>query len=301
MRLVASRSLDPLFAPDSIAVVGASPDSFYSANLIDNLLDYGFQGAFYPVNPSRNEAWGRECYDAIGDVPEVVDLVVVSVPREYAVGVVREAGELGVPAALIITAGFAEADAEGERLQSELATVAAEEDIRVCGPNCIGLANAVDSTVLTSTCSRQPGAGSIGLVSQSGALAFTTFFERAADEAVDFAYLASTGNEADLTVSDYVEYMAAQPEVEVICAYVEGLSDPGRFMTVVDQAVRAGTPVLTIKSETAEAYSVVVEAASNSERESQRMAFAEQRRPKALGDARAAMGRGGCRRDGLSV
>ncbi|USZ69603.1 acetate--CoA ligase family protein [Halorussus salilacus] len=248
--------LDPLFSPDSIAVVGASPDSFYSANLIDNLLDYGFDGEFYPVNPSRDEAWGRTCYDSIEEVPETVDLVVVSVPREYAVGVVREAGELGVPAALVITAGFAEADEEGERLQSELAAVADEEDIRVCGPNCIGLANAVDSTVLTSTCSRPPEPGSIGLVSQSGALAFTTFFERAADEDVDFAYLASTGNEADLTVSDYVEYMADQPEVEVICAYVEGLADPDRFMTVVDRAVREGTPVLTIKigqSETAEA------------------------------------------------
>ncbi|WP_129115962.1 acetate--CoA ligase family protein [Halegenticoccus tardaugens] len=254
--MVDSASLDPLFAPDSIAVVGASPNSFYSSNLIDNLLEYGFDGRFYPVNPGREEAWGQTCYDSIDDVPETVDLVVVSVPREYVVGVVREAGERGVPAALVITAGFAEADAEGEHLQSDLAAVAAEEDIRVCGPNCIGLANAVDGTVLTSTCSRRPEPGSIGLVSQSGALAFTTFFERAADEDVHFAYLASTGNEADLSVSDYIEYMANQPGVEVICAYIEGLADPDRFMSVVDRAVRKGTPVLTIKigqSETAEA------------------------------------------------
>jgi acetyltransferase len=98
--------LDPLFAPDSVAVVGASPDSYYAANLIDNLLDFGFDGDLYLVNPGREEAWGRPCYDDVGDVPAVVDLAVVSVPREYVVDVVASAGERGVPAAMVITAGF---------------------------------------------------------------------------------------------------------------------------------------------------------------------------------------------------
>ena len=95
--------LAPLFDPDpdAVAVVGASPDSFYSGNLVDNLLDYGFDGALSPVNPSRDEAWGRSCYDAIDDVPETVDLVVVSVPRESVVDVVLAAGERGVPVALV--------------------------------------------------------------------------------------------------------------------------------------------------------------------------------------------------------
>jgi acyl-CoA synthetase (NDP forming) len=239
--------LDPLFAPASVAVVGASPDSWYSSQLMDNLLGYGFDGTVYPVNPSRESAWGRTCYDSIADVPEVVDLVVVSVPREYVPEVVETAGERGVPAALVITAGFAEADEEGVRLQDELATVAAAHDIRVCGPNCIGLANAREGTVLTSTCSRQPDSGTIGLVSHSGALAFTTFFERAADEEVAFSHVVSTGNEVDQTLTDYVEYMAADPAVEVICAYVEGLTDPQRFMAVAESAVREGTPVLAVK------------------------------------------------------
>ncbi|WP_435181084.1 acetate--CoA ligase family protein [Halorussus sp. AFM4] len=239
--------LDPLFAPDSVAVVGASPDSWYSSQLMDNLLDYGFDGEVYPVNPSRDEAWGRPCYDSIADVPEVVDLAVVSVPREYVVGVVESAGEMGVPAALVITAGFAEADDEGRRRQRELADAAAEHDVRVCGPNCIGLANAREETVLTSTCSRKPEPGNVGLVSHSGALAFTTFFERAADEDLAFSHIVSTGNEADQTLADYVEYMAADPAVEVICTYVEGLAQPRRFMEVADAAVRGGTPVLATK------------------------------------------------------
>jgi acetyltransferase len=239
--------LDPLFAPESVAVVGASPDSWYSSQLMDHLLDYGYDGTVYPVNPSRDEAWDRTCYDTIADVPEVVDLAVVSVPREYVVDVVTAAGEMGVPAALVITAGFAEADDEGARLQTELAEAAVEHDIRVCGPNCIGLANAREGTVLTSTCSRKPEPGAVGLVSHSGALAFTTFFERAADEDLAFSHIVSTGNEADQTLTDYVEYMAADPAVDVICAYVEGLDHPRRFMEAAESAVHEGTPVLAVK------------------------------------------------------
>ncbi|AXG05432.1 CoA-binding protein [Haloplanus rubicundus] len=238
--------LDPLFDPDSVAVVGASPDSFYSGNLVANLLDYGFEGTLYPVNPGRDEVWGRECYDDIDDLPETVDLAVVSVPREYVVDVVTTAGERGVPVALVLTAGFSEADEEGQRLASRLAETAADTDIRIVGPNCIGVMAARGAT-LTSTCSRQPQPGRIGLVSQSGALAFTTFFERAADRDLHFSHIVSTGNEADLTLTDYVAYLAERETVDVICTYVEGIEDPERFMRVAERATRDGTPVLTVK------------------------------------------------------
>lgn len=247
--------LDPLFAPDSVAIVGASPDSTYSSRLISNLLEYDYRGEVYYVNPGRDTVWGEPCYDTLGDVPETVDLVVVSVPRQYVAGVIDEAGDQGVDAAIIISAGFSEADDEGQQLESELEETIQEHDIRVCGPNCIGLANMHDETVLTSTCTRKPNPGSIGLISQSGALAFTTFYERARDENIDFAYIVSTGNEVDLSVTDYVEHMASDPRVEVICLYIEGIDDPQRFRTVAERAVRSGTPVLAVKigqSETAE-------------------------------------------------
>jgi acetyltransferase len=238
--------LDPLFDPDSVAVVGASPDSFYSGNLVENLLGYGFDGTLYPVNPGRDEVWNRECYDDIGDVPEIVDLAVVSVPREYVVDVVAAAGERGVPTALVLTAGFAEADDAGVELESRLADAATETGIRVVGPNCIGVMAARGAT-LTSTCSREPEPGRIGLVSQSGALAFTTFFERAADRDLHFSHIVSTGNEADLTLTDYVASLAERDTVDVICTYVEGIDDPERFMRVAERATREGTPVLTVK------------------------------------------------------
>jgi acetyltransferase len=239
--------LDPLFDPESVAVVGASPDATYASRLVDNLLEYGYEGEFYPVNPSRTEVWGRHCYDDIEELPTVPDLVVVSIPREYVVDVVDKAGKMGVPAALVISAGFGEADKTGMELETELGTVAAEREIRICGPNCIGVADAHAGTVLTSTCSRRPEPGGVGLVSQSGALAFTTFYERGTDESTRFAAIVSTGNEVDLSLADYINYMADRSDVEVICAYVEGLEDPDRFMTAAERATRNRTPVLAVK------------------------------------------------------
>lgn len=238
--------LGPLFHPDSVAVVGASPDSFYSGNLVRNLLAYGFAGTLYPVNPNRDEVWDRHCYDDITAVPEAVELVVVSVPREHVVDVVREAGERGIPVALVLTAGFAEADETGADLEARLATTAREAGIRVVGPNCIGVMAARGAT-LTATCSRRPRPGRIGLVSQSGALAFTTFFERAADRDLHFSHVVSTGNEADLSTADYVAALADRETVDVVCTYLEGVDDPERFMRVAESAVRDGTPVLTVK------------------------------------------------------
>lgn len=239
--------LEPLLTPESIAIVGASPGSTYTSGLMEK-LNYGYEGNVYPVNPGRDEVWGQKCYDAITAVPEVVDLAVVSVPREHVVEVVRDAGEIGVPAALVITAGFSEADEKGAEIEAELADVAEEYGIRVCGPNCIGLSNMHDMTVLKAASAvRKPEPGSIGLVSQSGALAFTTFYARATDEDIRFAYIVSTGNEAVLTTTDYIEYLAGDSRVDVICAYIEGIDNPQAFMGAADTAAREGTPVLTVK------------------------------------------------------
>lgn len=238
--------LSPLFEPTSVAVVGASPDSFYSGNLVNNLLEYGFDGVLYPVNPNREEVWDRHCYDDISAVPGTIDLAVVSVPREHVVDVVTAAGERGVPVALVLTAGFSEADGRGTDLETQLTETASKLGIRIVGPNCIGVMSSRGAT-LTSTCSRPPNPGQIGLVSQSGALAFTTFFERAADVNRHFSHIVSTGNEADLTLTDFMGYLARQETVDVVCAYIEGVDEPERFMRVAERAVRNGTPVLAVK------------------------------------------------------
>ena len=242
-----TRQLDPLFDPSSLAIVGASPDSWYSSRIFEHLTGYGYDGDRYLVNPNREAAWDRTCYDGVSDLPEVVDLAVVVVPREHVVDVVREAGEVGIPAALVITTGFSEADERGAELEAELEATAAEYEISVAGPNCIGLANAQAGTVLTGLCSREPEPGHIGLASQSGALSFATFFENAADEDTHFSHVVSTGNEVDQSLADYVAYMAADPDVEVICTYIEGVTEPRRFIEVARETVATGTPVLAVK------------------------------------------------------
>ncbi len=244
--------LDSLFDPQSLAIVGASPDSWYASRITDNLLSYGYDGDVYLVNPNREQAWDRPCYDSLSEVPETVDLAVVVVPREIVIDVVQEAGEHGVPAALVITTGFSEADERGVELEAELTAVAEETGINVAGPNCIGLANAQAGLVLTGLCSREPQPGHIGLASQSGALSFATFFENAADEDIHFSHIISTGNEADLSLADYIEYLAADPDCEVICAYIEGVTEPRRFIEVARETVAAGTPILAVKTGSSE-------------------------------------------------
>lgn len=238
--------LESLLSPESIAIVGASPDSWYTSRLIGNLTKHGFDGSVYPVNPSHDEVLERACYDQLSDVPKVVDLVVVSVPRNIVIDVIREAGDLGVDAAIIVTAGFSEADEEGKQLHAELEAVIDESDIRVAGPQCIGILNTHDRIACTAGIHKNPEPGSVGIVSQSGGFAFTTF-DRATDHDIDTAYAIPTGNEVDLTVTDFVEYMADDPRVEVIFAYIEGLSDPRRFVRTAERATQEGTPIIAIK------------------------------------------------------
>ncbi len=238
--------LDPLLAPDSIAVLGASPDSAYSSELLRNLDRFGFSGAIYPVNPNRDEVLGHACYPSLREVPEVVDLAVVSIPRAAVSEAIREAGEVGVPAALVVTAGFSEAGEEGAAFEDDLRAVLDEYDVRVAGPQSLGLLNAHDGIVLTSTLTGQPEPGTASIVSQSGGFTFATV-ERGLDRDIQWSYAVATGNEADLTAADFVTYLAGSDRVDAICAFIEGLDEPLEFLRAAEAAVRSGTPVFAVK------------------------------------------------------
>lgn len=245
--------MEALFAPSSVAVIGASPESWYSSRLVDNLLEHGYEGDLYLVNPSRDEVWGRRCYDGVGDLPATPELVVVSVPRSVVPSVLREAGKEGVNAALVMSAGFAEADDNGRALEDEVADAVASTGIRVCGPNSLGILDS-RGVVLTPTCSRTPEKGGVALFSGSGALGFTTFYERGVDEDVRFARVVSTGNETDLSLADFVRDAAHDGDVNVVCCYVEGTA-PRDFVRAATEATASGTPVVAVKvgrSETAD-------------------------------------------------
>jgi len=161
--------LEPFFNPSRIAIIGASERGMYPAGVLRNLLDYGFSGEIYPINPRRKTIFGLPAYPDVTQTPHRPDLAVLIVPRRTVPEVLEQCAVIGVPAAIIITAGFAEADAEGCALQNTIRQIIVEHDIAVVGPNCAGLADIPHRVVATLLpAPLQPGP--VSFLSQSGAL-----------------------------------------------------------------------------------------------------------------------------------
>ncbi|MFB6080586.1 MAG: acetate--CoA ligase family protein [Haloferacaceae archaeon] len=242
--------LTGLFTPERVAVVGATDrEGSVGRALMENLLD-SFAGDVLPVNPNRGMVLGRECYPAIDEVPGSVDLAVVAVPAAAVADVVRQAGEAGVTGVVVITAGFGEAGPEGERRQEELAAVAAEYDLDLVGPNCVGIISTPNGLNATFA-PENARSGSISFMSQSGAFV-TAVLDWAADADVGFKDLVSLGNEAVLDAVDFAREWSDDPDTKVILAYLEGIADGRAFIDDVREVTRE-TPVVVIKSGRTEA------------------------------------------------
>lgn len=242
--------------PRTIAVVGASEGTEYGGKLVRNLLNGGFpKERLCPVNPKLETVQGIKAYKDIRDVPIPVDLAVVVVRSDIVPDVLRGCAEKGIAAANIISAGFGEQGPEGLARQNALVTLARELGIRLVGPNSLGITNVNDGIFATSASLVWEGGppiipGGISLISQSGALAYTPLARRAAERGIGYRAVASVGNQADLTVSDFVEYFAAHdPQTSVIAVYLEGLpvGDGRRFLDAVRTARAHGKPVLVLK------------------------------------------------------
>ena len=242
-RSALTAALDAIFRPASIAVVGATERPGYGARLLDNLVQTGYGGRIYPINPNREAVFGLTCYPSPRDLPEAPDLVVVIVPAKRALEPLRQCAERGARAAIVISAGFAELKGEhGQRRQVELSALAAETGIRVLGPNCLGAANLPDNVWATAStrvirdAPLQPTGAA--LISQSGATAFGPLLAVARDRGLAFRYVVTTGNEADLGAQDFVEYLLAQPDVRVIALLLEGIRDFPRLTRLAAEAGR---------------------------------------------------------------
>ena len=237
------------FAPASIAIVGASEEGMYPAGILQDLLRYGYAGRSYPVNPKRAAVFGLRCYPSLTALPEVPDLAILIVPRRAVLAVVDEAIALGVGAAIIITAGFAESDGEGRRLEDALRARLRGCGMAAIGPNCAGLASMVSpfGPLVATRLPAPPRAGAVGFASASGALmmALQGIF---ADAGLGLSRLVSLGNQADVTLSDVLEFMAGDPATQVMGAFVEGIDDGRRFARVAQQAQGAGKPFVVLKS-----------------------------------------------------
>jgi acetyl coenzyme A synthetase (ADP forming)-like protein len=239
-------SFDTMLRPRSIAVIGASENpSKVGYAVLANLLAENFPGDIYPINLKKDTILGKKCYPTLKDVPGVIDLAVIIVTREHVLQVVKDCIAKRVPSIITITAGFAETDEEGKRLQQELARLVREGKITHMGPNCLGLINPWEK--LNAAFGQAAGEpGHIGLFSQSGAL-ITALQDWAATNQLGFSLVASIGNKATLDEVDFLEYLKDEPNTRVIASYLEDIHDGQKFMKIAEK-VSKKKPIIILKS-----------------------------------------------------
>jgi acyl-CoA synthetase (NDP forming) len=242
--------LDPLLRPARIAIIGASDDpTRIGGRPLAYLRQRGFAGAIWPVNPNRAQVQGIAAFPDVASLPEAPDAAVIAIPGEGAIAAVAQLAARGCKAGIVFTAGFAEIGPDGAAMQDRLVAAARAGGMRLVGPNCLGLFNAAHGYFPIFSASFEngwPRPGRLGIVSQSGAYG-SHLFAAARDRGIGTPVLVTTGNEADLHLADFIEWMAAAEEVEVIAAYAEGIRDGARFCAALEAARLARKPVVLMK------------------------------------------------------
>lgn len=238
--------LDPLFSPGSIAVIGASDKPTIGRRLILSLDRIGFAGAVYPVNPNYATVLGRRCWPSLAELPQAPDLALLCLGNARVLDAMRAAALRGVRGAIVYDGGFAEAGPEGARRQLLLAEICRAAGIALCGPNCMGVLNPHHPSTGYLQELRDPSglAGNVGLVAQSGSVCVSLLTDL---RRFGFSRVVSSGNEAVLTMADFLEYFAADPHTQVISAFIESVREPERFAAALDRAAAAGKPVVALK------------------------------------------------------
>jgi acyl-CoA synthetase (NDP forming)/GNAT superfamily N-acetyltransferase len=247
-RLATAASLRPLLAPRSIAVVGASRDpASIGGRPAAAIRAAGFTGAVYLVNPRAAEIGGLKCFPSVRAIPEPPDAAVIAVPRDAVAAAVDDCAARGVRGLIVITAGFAEADAEGRERQRRLVEQVRGLGMRMVGPNCMGLINADPAVRLNASFSPVfPPPGRIAMSSQSGALGLA-ILALAAESGVGLSTFVSVGNKADVSGNDLIQYWEDDPNTDVILLYLESFGNPRRFARLARRVGRT-KPIVAVKS-----------------------------------------------------
>jgi acetate---CoA ligase (ADP-forming) len=247
-REAAKAALTRFFRPEKVAVVGASRDRQAIGGLVfDNLLEGGFQGVVYPVNPNAPYVQGVAAYPSLADCPAVPDLVIVAVPGRFVNDLVDEAGELGVKAVCVVSAGFSEIGEEGVARQDDLMERARGHGLRIVGPNCMGLLNGSDEVRMNGTFSRTfPGQGRVSMSSQSGALGLAVL-DHVNELGLGISTFISVGNKADISGNDLLQYWEDDPDTDVVLLYLESFGNPRTFSRVARRLSRT-KPIVAVKS-----------------------------------------------------
>ncbi|MDY7019231.1 MAG: CoA-binding protein, partial [Chloroflexota bacterium] len=235
-----------LFDSDSVAVIGASnTPGTWGFGVMNTLFSSSKKRKIWPVTKSASEVLGIKAYRSIIEVPEEIDFAVISVPASEVPGVMRQCVEKEVKSALIISAGLAESGEEGARIEEEVVQIARLGGLRFIGPNSMGHADTF-SDFSTLAWLREIKKGPIGFISQSG-----TYGERLVNTALaaglGFSKFISSGNEANLHLEDYLEYLAQDEDTQIIALYVEGLREGRRFLHLAKEITRK-KPIVVLKS-----------------------------------------------------
>lgn len=248
--------LDMFFDPQAVAVIGASrtPGKLGHSVLL-NVIQHGYRGAVYPINPNAKEILGLDCYPSISVVPGSVDLAIILIPSEHVSKVLVECGEKGVGGAIIMSAGFREVGREGRKRERQLIEIARRYAMRLIGPNCLGIIDTI-SSLNASFVASMPDKGTIAFISQSGALC-TSVLDMALADQVGFSRFVSLGNKADANEVTFINAWKDDPHTRVIMAYLEGIEDGEGFMRIARQVSRE-KPIIVIKSGTTQAGSRAV-------------------------------------------
>ncbi|MGO9774844.1 MAG: acetate--CoA ligase family protein [Roseiarcus sp.] len=247
-------SLDSLFHPKSIAILGASEGVSATgapklgAAALAHLVEHRFSGAVYPVNPRATELLGSRCYASVSQIEADVDLAFILLAAEACPAAIDECAAKGVKAAIVFSSGFAEA---GEKeLELELVRRARRRGIRLVGPNTAGFVNVHENMVasISMVCAINPfRKGPIAFVTQSGALG-GSMLGRAMEQGIGFSHWISTGNEADIDAAEYVDYLLDEPDVGVVALFLEGVRDGPRFIAAAEKAARLQKPIVVYKT-----------------------------------------------------
>ncbi|MCJ7515640.1 MAG: CoA-binding protein [Dehalococcoidia bacterium] len=236
--------LEPIFKPKSIAILGASDrPGKWGYVMVERPLNTGFDGTIYPVNPNRKDILGLSSYRSILDVPHQVDLAVIVAPAAVSPMLMQECVAKRVKGAVVISAGFAEAGKDGKALQEEVLRIAKEGKIRFVGPNCMGIWSAAGRLNLSFDQAPKPGA--IAFVSQSGTFG-GYLSEIASAKGYGLSKFISVGNQADITASEYLEYLASDDDTKVIVFYMEGFKDGRRFFQLSRDVIKE-KPIIIYK------------------------------------------------------
>ncbi|AOB25743.1 acetate--CoA ligase family protein [Bordetella bronchiseptica] len=243
------QNLAPLFAPESLVLIGASdrPASIGQRTLVNIVEHSRFDGELFLVNATKDEVMGRRAYRSVLDLPYAPQTAIVVVSAKAAVEVLAECGRKGVRFAIVLSSGFGETGEAGRQLEEQMRAIVRETGLRIYGPNCPGMTNNNRGLGFTFSPAYQYDrmAGPIGLVTQGGGLGRT--FLQACGRGVGIGLWCSSGNEADLTASDYINHMVEMPEIKVIVALLEGINDPPRFARAALNAARQGKPIVALK------------------------------------------------------